>query len=109
MAQEMVNRLMGAAKVAADGTFIARSGNVALINHVPNSGVYEVLLTEGIAGTEFCVDTCLDAATRTADIMVRQLTVNEFEVRAAAPTNPFAPLDVAFNICVHRLSSSNGT
>jgi hypothetical protein len=105
MAQEMVNRLLAAAKVAADGTILARSGNVASVAHVANSGVYVMTLTEGIGPAEVAFDTASDTAT--GDVMVAPLNPTQFTITTTLDDDSAA--DVAWNVCLHRLSSSNGT
>lgn len=107
MAQEMVNRLLAAVKVAADGTVLARSGNVRDIVHVANSGIYLVNLTEGIGAAEFATDTAIDDDP--GDVMVRPLAADQFEVSTQNITAGGTLTDFPWNLCIHRLSSTNGT
>lgn len=105
MAQEIVNRMLAAVKCAADGTILARTGNVLSVT-APGGGIYVVTLTEGIGRAECAIDSCSDGATP-HDIMVSQLSATQFQVEAATPAG--GPENGAFNLAIHRLSSSNGT
>jgi hypothetical protein len=105
MAQEIVNRLLAACKVAADGTILARSGNVASVAHVGGSGVYVMTLTEGIGPAEVAFDTASDTAA--GDVMVAPTTPTQFTITTRVSDDTID--DAAWNVCLHRLSSSNGT